>query len=139
MKTDYLLKYLEIIQEVVKRMASNSFLIKGWTITVSVAGFGLFVNNHRDKFFLELLFFATFIIIFWILDAYYLKKERIFIKLYEKVASSKNGEGIRDFSLNTANYNNKVTSVLGIMFSYPTGFVYIAILIMTIILYFGFK
>ena len=32
----YLIKEIEIIQDIIKRMAFNSFLIKGWTITLVV-------------------------------------------------------------------------------------------------------
>lgn len=135
MDTDYQLKYLEIIQEVIKRMAGNSFLIKGWAITVSLAGFGLFVSNNDERTFLGLVAFAAFI--FWLLDAYYLKKERVFIKLYEKIASSKKGNDINSFSLNTSRYNDGVTSIVNIMFSFPTGIIYLAILAMTTFLYFG--
>lgn len=135
MSENSFLKYLEIIQEVIKRMAGNSFLIKGWTITVSLAGFGLFVSNGDESAFLMLVAFANFI--FWLLDAYYLKKERVFIKLYEKAASSKNGQDIKNFSLNTSEYNDGVASILSTMFSFPTGIVYLAILLMTAFLYFG--
>ena len=31
------LKYLEMIQEIIKRMASNSFLLKGWSVTFASA------------------------------------------------------------------------------------------------------
>jgi len=31
------LKHLEMIQDVIKRMASNSFLLKGWSLTLVVA------------------------------------------------------------------------------------------------------
>jgi len=34
---DFMIKELEIIQGIINRMAYNSFIIKGWTITLVVA------------------------------------------------------------------------------------------------------
>ena len=34
-------KYLEFIQQTITRMANNSFLLKGWTVTLSAAIFAL--------------------------------------------------------------------------------------------------
>ena len=31
---EFMLKEIELIQDIIKRMAFNSFLIKGWTITL---------------------------------------------------------------------------------------------------------
>lgn len=33
---EYMLKEIEIIQDIIKRMAFNSFMIKGWTIILVV-------------------------------------------------------------------------------------------------------
>lgn len=137
MKENYHLKYLEIIQEVIKRMAGNSFLLKGWAITISLAGFGLFVSSDGESVFLLLVAFA--ISIFWLLDAYYLKRERLFIKLYEKVASSSDGKELKSLSLDTSNYKDGLPSLIRTMLSFPTVVIYSAIIVMTGFLYFGCK
>ena len=33
---EFMLKEVDIIQDIIKRVASNSFMIKGWTITLVV-------------------------------------------------------------------------------------------------------
>ena len=33
---EYMLKEIDIIQDIIKRMANNSFMIKGWAITLVV-------------------------------------------------------------------------------------------------------
>ena len=35
------IKHLEFIQAVITRMAGNSFVLKGWAITLAAAGFAL--------------------------------------------------------------------------------------------------
>ena len=65
------LKHLEFIQNAINRMANNSFIIKGWCITLVVALIALLekenINNNYIPFsFIPLLFF-------WFLDAFFLK------------------------------------------------------------------
>jgi hypothetical protein len=117
-------------------MAGNSFLLKGWAITISLAGFGLFVSSDGKSAFLLLVAFA--ISIFWLLDAYFLKRERLLIKLYEKVASS-DGKELKSLSLDTSSYKDGLPSLIHTMLSFPTVVIYAAILVMTAILCFGNK
>lgn len=73
---------MEMIQAVVSRLAGNSFLVKGWSITLTgvFLGFGL----DRDDWRLAASAFVP-IVIFWALDAYYLRAERLFRELYNVV------------------------------------------------------
>lgn len=75
-------KYLEFIQNIITRMNSNSFMIKGWTITIVSALLVLFATIKVDS-----LYIITIlpIILFWVLDAYYLQMERKFRSLYNNV------------------------------------------------------
>lgn len=59
------LKHLEFIQQAINRMASNLFLLKGWTVTLIAAMFALAANESRDFYFL-LAYFPT--LMFWLLD-----------------------------------------------------------------------
>jgi len=125
------LKYLEMIQNIINRMANNSFLIKGWTITLSLAGFSLFASKHED-IYLFLIIFST--IIFWILDGYYLRQEKLFRSLYESNASEDNyHKKLRNLSLDTSKNKEKVENILLCMFSFPTSLIYITILFITLL------
>lgn len=131
------LKHLEMVQSVINRLAGNSFLIKGWAITISLAGFGLFVNSDYKPAFLVLVAFAAFI--FWVLDAYYLKQERSFRRLYEDVANiqnQKNKKGAKILSMDTSRYRNEVSNMLGVMLSFPTVLIYALIFAMIGALYY---
>jgi hypothetical protein len=78
------IKHMEMIQAVVARLAGNSFLMKGWavTLTAAVLGFGV----DRDDGWLAAAAFVP-IAAFAILDAYYLRAERLFRALYNRVGS----------------------------------------------------
>ncbi len=90
-KTDY----LNMIQGVITRMANNSLQIKCWAIAITTA-FVALSNNW-------VVFFATAIIVlFWILDSYYLSLEKRFRELYEDVRAK--GESDIDFSMSVDDY-----------------------------------
>ena len=79
---EQVIKHLEITQGVINRLANNSFLIKGWSMTILAAAI-LFItksNNHSD--YLILLFIIP-VAGFWILDGYFLWQERLFRGIYE--------------------------------------------------------
>ena len=75
-------KHLEIIQGVINRMASNSFSLKGWAVTLVVGIFTLFEKNTERMYFLTVY---IPILMFWGLDSYYLLQEKLYRELYDKV------------------------------------------------------
>lgn len=77
------LKHLEIIQSVVSRMAGNSFMLKGWSVTLVSALFALAAKDSNTLFL-----FVSYIpcVCFWVLDAYFLRQERLYRALYNQVA-----------------------------------------------------
>jgi hypothetical protein len=78
-------KYLEFIQNVITRMNSNSFMIKGWAVTIVTALFALFASTKQFSF---LIICILPIVLFAWLDTYYLQMERKFRKLYEEAITS---------------------------------------------------
>lgn len=88
------IKHLEMIQGVINRMASNSFMLKGWAVTL-VAGIFALADKDTDKLYFLVAYIP--VIIFWWLDAYYLLQERLYRSLYEKVRIT--DERDIDFSL----------------------------------------
>ena len=91
------IRYLEMIQGVISRMASNSFALKGWAVTLVSGIFALASKDANEAYFLVAY---IPIIIFWGLDAYYLLQEKLFRTLYDYVRMLPNGE--IDFSMNTS-------------------------------------
>lgn len=78
-------KHLEFVQDIIKRQAQNSFSMKGWSITLASAVFAILLRQDpQPASFLIIILPA---ILFWILDAYYLRQERLFRKLYGAIAN----------------------------------------------------
>lgn len=97
-------KHLEFIQGVIGRMASNLFLLKGWTVTLIAGLFALAASNTRIVYFL-LAYLAAFA--FWILDGYFLAMERRFRALYDEVR--KRDESDIDYSMDISPFKNTHT------------------------------
>ena len=91
------LKHLEFIQNVITRMNSNSFTIKGWCITIVSAFLALYASSKNVDILLTGL---PTILIFWYLDSFYLTQERRYRELYID-------KDIEDFSMNASKYTNK--------------------------------
>lgn len=102
-----LLKHLEFIQEIINRMAKNSFLLKGWTVTIVAAFFALAAQNINIKFVILAIFP---VVTFWILDAFYLRQERLFRALYNDVRKNTDMQSKEPFSLDTGPYISNVQS-----------------------------
>lgn len=78
------LKHLEIIQQVITRMASNSFLLKGWSVTLIAALLAIALKEPKTK---EMILVGLVpAVMFWGLDGYFLYQERLYRKLWETIA-----------------------------------------------------
>lgn len=75
-------KHLEFLQLTITRMGANSFLIKGWTVTLVSALFVLSTENSERMYSLLALIPA---VLFWALDGYFLWQERRFRIVYDLV------------------------------------------------------
>jgi hypothetical protein len=128
---DYLFKEVGIVQDITGRMANNSFLIKGWAITLIVAS--LIVSGAMYHHYVAFLPWFMF----WCLDAYFLRMERLYRKLYDWLII--NRQKSEDFLLdmNKASlekrFGKEVSSMLQVMFSRTLVTFYGALLVIIII------
>jgi hypothetical protein len=76
------IKHMEMIQAIVSRLAGNSFLVKGWALTLAAAFFGFAVSKDNPGVAIAGMFP---VILFFGLDVYFLQAERLFRLLYEEV------------------------------------------------------
>jgi len=124
---EYMLKEIEIIQDIIKRMAFNSFMIKGWAITLVVVTLLLKGTDYQVWIaFIPLL-------VFWFLDACFLWQERMYRKLYYWVINNRLKTEEYLFDMNAYRFKDEVESKFRIMFSITLGWFYgsIAILIIS--------
>lgn len=98
------LKHLEFIQDTINRMAKNSFLLKGWAVTI--VG-GLLALGFKEMQCANILISFAVLTFFWLLDGYYLHQEKLYIKLYDHVRMLP--EEKVDFSMNTKIYKKEIT------------------------------
>lgn len=73
-------KEIDLIQNCISRMARNSFLIKGWSITLIVITWAILDKENVSC--LPLLLLIIPVIAFWGLDAYFLRLEKQYRKMY---------------------------------------------------------
>lgn len=103
------IKHIELIQAVITRMANNSFMLKGWTITL-ISGIFLLSSVNEGSFLFILPFLPT--LAFWGLDSYYLWQERLFRKLYDAARKSftTSTSDFELFTMDTRPYEKDVDS-----------------------------
>jgi hypothetical protein len=89
--------YLQIVQGVINRLATNSFLLKSWSVTLVSAIVALGVKDSQESFILLAYFPA---LAFWFLDGYFLSREKKYRDLYERACKSDATE--INFSLDTS-------------------------------------
>lgn len=106
------LKHLEMIQAIINRMAANSFLLKGWSITLIAALFALAAKDTED-FFIYIAYFPC--LMFWYLDGYFLHQERMYRKLFSTVKDIDPNH--INFDMNAKKYKGEVDSLLATCFS----------------------
>jgi hypothetical protein len=118
------IKHLEMIQNIITRMANNSFLLKGWCIVLISALFAL-ASKEMNKYFLLLPFLP--LISFWILDGYFLWQERLYRKLYTKVKNL--DESSVDFDMNAYIFRSTTKGWISTIFSLTLNIFYLPILV----------
>jgi hypothetical protein len=98
------IKHLEFIQATINRMAGNSFLLKGWAVTLVGA---LLALSFKETSFLYVIISVAVLYSFWFLDGYYLSRERLFIRLYDHVRVQPDAS--IDFSMDTQLFSSGIS------------------------------
>ena len=97
-----MVRHMEMIQGVIDRMAHDSFLVKGWSMTLLVAGV-IFITRGEVRSDFIVLAFIVPVFGFWFLDAYFLWHERLFRRLYNEVRQRE----ATDFSMDLTKYKGE--------------------------------
>ncbi len=96
------IKHLEMTQAVINRLGSNSFLLKGWSMTVIVTTMVLIARYDMQNPCIVLAVMFP-VLGFWILDGYFLWQERLFRQVYEEVRVQSD----TDFRMDVMKHVNK--------------------------------
>jgi len=120
--------HLGFIQGVITRMGNNSFLLKGWCVTLIAALFALSAKD-ANRYFILIAYFPMFM--FWWLDAFFLYQEKLYRALYKSVAL-----GITEstaFTLDATSFKSKDINIFLAFFS-KTLFPFYGLIILLILL-----
>ena len=103
------LKHLELIQQAITRMANNSFLLKGWSVTLLAAILAIAASKEG----LHKLVWIGFLplVAFWLLDGYFLRQERLYRKLWDQVRAQAQDQP-SDFTMDASAFSAEVPSWL---------------------------
>jgi len=126
-------KELDLIQSVIKRMASNSFKVKAWMMAiiggvVAISESAVFSDGSKSisepaAIFVS-LFLVMLVLVFWYLDAFFLQTERRYRNLYQWVVKyrQQTEEYLYDMNTIKRNVNNEnhdltegLASIWGVM------------------------
>ena len=89
-------QHLEFIKNVITRMNTNSFKIKGMVITIVSALIAIYATTTNTAF---IFLGIAPTLLFWFLDSYYLQQERKFKGVYNNVAGLKNDVEIKLYEM----------------------------------------
>ena len=118
--------HLEFIQNIITRMNTNSFQIKGMTVTIVSAILAVYAST-KNVLFVFLALLPT--LIFWFLDSYYLQQERKFRAVYNNVAGLKNDIEIKSFEMPIHKFTKDEYSYINVLVSKTIVWLYYPILI----------
>lgn len=108
---EYLFKEIDVIQGIIKRMADNSFHVKTWAVTLVVGS--LLLKGSNAEIFLAFVPLVAF----WTLDAYFLRREKLYRKLYDWVIANRGATLEHLLDMDVSRFEREVGSGIEIGFS----------------------
>lgn len=103
-------KEIDLIQSCINRMAQNSFMIKGWFVSIYAVILALL--PEKVNLFLLCVALIAVNLIFWYLDGFFLRTEKVYRKIYDWVLEMrpKNNRELM-YQLNPGKFNGKIEEV----------------------------
>ena len=116
MDREVLHKEIDLIQACITRMANNSFLLKGWAISIIAVVLALADKAANPALLSTVLLIP--LLSFWYLDAFFLRTEKMYRKMYEWVLEKrKNNDSTFLYDLNPNRFKDGVGSIREVMLS----------------------
>ena len=125
--------HLGFIQGAIGRMAGNSFFCKGWAVTLFSALSAFVVSAEGSHVLCVPWLLAAAVLVFWWMDSWYLRMERLFRCLYDRVRLEDGAENPYDMSLTP--FVDQEQCVLRIMWSRGTWPTYTVMLVAALVLF----
>ena len=121
--TEELHKEIDLVQECITRMAQNSFILKVWALGIVSALIAL--SGERIPLWALCLLSVGILVVFWVLDAFFLKMEKCYRFKYEWMIEARLSGNRKDlYDLNpynkaTRKEGKETPNVFAVMFSKP--------------------
>ena len=132
-------QHLEFIQNIITRMNTNSFQLKGIAVAIVSALLAVYAST-QNVFFVFLGIPPT--LLFWFLDAYYLQQERKFRGVYNDVAGLKKVIEVKQYEMPIHKYTKKIDkqfSYINVFCSKTIFWMYFSVILFLIIIGFVLK
>lgn len=127
-------KEIDLIQNCITRMAQNSFMIRGWAISIVVITWAI-IGIVESWGSIALILLLLPILMFWYLDAFFLMTERRYRDMYksilEKRLKDKNFENMYD--LNPNNFKNGFMDLPKCMISKTLWPFYLSLIVVVVV------
>lgn len=127
-------QHLEFIQNIITRMNTNSFQIKGIAITIVSALMAIYASTPKVIF---IFLGIPPIILFWFLDSYYLQQERKFRGVYNDVTGLKKIIEVKQYEMPIQKYTKKIDKQFdywNVFFSPTIKWLYLSMIVFLIII-----
>lgn len=129
------IRYLELIQTIIGRMANNSFMLKGWAVTL-IAGILVLASKDSDKCFFLIAYIP--VVMFWLLDSYFLQQERLYRKLYNNAVKLKPEDVDMELALPVPDCESKTKYLQSVFSITEAGFYSPTAIAVAVVIYFAF-
>lgn len=129
------IKHLEFIQNIITRMNTNSFQIKGMAVTIVSALLAIYASEKNPDFVLITIFP---LILFWFLDSYYLTQERKFRGVYNDLLKD-NPNNLKPFEMRPDLYKEGKYSFWSVFFSKTIWTIYLIVILVMVAIYLYLK
>ena len=106
-KKEILFKEIDLIQNCIDKASQNSFLVKGWVITLIAVLWALFAENI--SYWLIAIIALASTISFWYIDAFFLRVDRLYRWKYDWVIQNRKTNDEFQFDLNP--YNEQMLGI----------------------------
>jgi hypothetical protein len=104
---EFRLRHLTDIQVAIERLSQHSFVIRGWSLTLVSLVLAFLSRQGPHSAALAALALVP-ALVFWGLDAYYLRRERLFRQLYvaaaRRLLEGPNGPDVKPFDMDVDKY-----------------------------------
>ena len=127
-------QHLGFIQNVITRMNTNSFQIKGLAITIVTALMAIYASTKNETF---IFLGIPPLLLFWFLDSYYLQQERKFRGVYNDVTGLKDKIKIRPYEMPIQKYTKEIDkqfSYWNVFFSPTIKWLYFSVILFLLLI-----